>query len=312
MRERRREERAPSAALTLPDRVLELRSLLPRQRRFDDAADAVLVKLHRHRDDVLVRQRHETREPASRPSYDSFDHACRGRGQRVRCRGPKFGQTRVERGNLVRREMRGNRLTERRRFFPGDDRGTRRDTNDAEPDLDAGRVDGKPGERPDGGLERIWGGAENSRRRDVQLGDRASDQLALSPAGAYDRRAIVDRLQLSKQSKAILAAMFTLPRRGIGNHNHRRARGRGERARCDHARTEALNGRRLKDVERLSCCNTLFSVDEANLAHLVAPRQCMRERAAERSRTDNRYKRGFYRVLQSSTGFYKVRFCRTQ
>jgi hypothetical protein len=46
--------------------------------------------------------------------------------------------------------MRGNRLTERRRFFPGYDRGTRRDTNDAQRDLDAGRVDRKPCERPDG------------------------------------------------------------------------------------------------------------------------------------------------------------------
>src|SRR5262249_8407813 len=59
--------------------------------------------------------------------------------------------------------------------------------------------------------------------------------------------------------------------------------------RTHHPRREAFDRRRLRDVERLALGDASFLVDEPDRSHAVAPRQTVRERAAELARAHDGY-----------------------
>ena len=57
---------------------------------------------------------------------------------------------------------------------------------------------------------------------------------------------------------------------------------------CAHARANCSTGARLQDVERLAFRDLAVGIDEADFADAAAPRQRVRERAAERTGADHR------------------------
>ena len=117
------------------------------------------------------------------------------------------------------------------------------------------------------------------------------DQVALRAARTHNRRAILDCRQLAEQREAAFTAVLAASGRRIGDHDGRRSGGRAERARRNHPRGEVLHRRRLPDVEGLSRRDPFVVVDQAHLAHAVARRKRVRERAAQRSRSNDRDKR---------------------
>ena len=129
----------------------------------------------------------------------------------------------------MRRHLRRQRLSVGRRFFPRDDRRTRRHAHDTQADFDTRSIEREAGERAQRGLERERRRTEHEPAREVQFGHRLGDELPLRRAGAEDGRAAAGPDEMAQEAEACLAGMFDVPCRGVGDDDDVGADGRLDR-----------------------------------------------------------------------------------
>src|SRR5581483_9846406 len=204
-----------------------------------------------------------------------------------RCRGERVRSGRPERGD-ARREPTARRLVEltrereaaERRVLPRDDRMLRRYADDRERDIAWRRVGCECDERARAAGERFGRRADEPLAPDFQLGDATLDQLSLLRAGTDDhgrRRTARDPLE---QLKSVIAAPLAAAHR-LGDDNDVGARAGGDIGRTRELGGEMLDGRGLRDIERLACRDVPALVDEDDGSRDVAAREQVRHGPAE-------------------------------